>query len=490
MNPYPGLRPFTVSESKWFFGREALDGILETQVHISPLTLMFARSGVGKSSYLSCRFIPAMEGEAETEYMNEWGTAPPEDLIRAKFDTLMERRSESKEKPILILDQFEDVFKLEASREKLWDTIAEFVNIDDSPINLLVSMREEWLGAWGETSDYLLGARVATLRLAPLRDIEMRRAITKPAEKEGSINFSQDLADRIVQDLKTPNAYGLGDRYVEPGLVQLVCRRLWEEASARQLVTADNALYDDIGGANEIVKEFVSAQLRKAGTGGALFTPLDRVVWAGVTRQLSAAQGVKALVTPAMVCKKVVFSDLGIAGPSVIASRLSRKQRKYLDSIPENRGEPPAVLLEWISEILNAGEVAGLLKKQSGLRAGENIFELSHDSLSPLLQQFAGDLEAWIRAKWYKLVGALFGICFVLPMFVAFVVWKGLSFAEAALGLVVVVVVLIFYGILVWLSSKIFALIFEVLSFPILRRLCRGIVPFAKPATGVKRARR
>src|SRR5450631_1505478 len=110
MNPYPGLRPFRQNEADLFMGREVVQGSVTTRVRISPLTLLVARSGVGKSSFLTCRLIPKLQENSAIRYVNEWGSAAPEVLINHAIETIENERNGHREKPLLILDQFEDVF--------------------------------------------------------------------------------------------------------------------------------------------------------------------------------------------------------------------------------------------------------------------------------------------------------------------------------------------------------------------------------------------
>jgi len=42
------------------------------------------------------------------------------------------------ERPVLILDQFEDLFKLPSNRDDLWDTLAGLVNVHDAPVQRLL----------------------------------------------------------------------------------------------------------------------------------------------------------------------------------------------------------------------------------------------------------------------------------------------------------------------------------------------------------------
>src|SRR5262249_61926842 len=179
MNPYPGLRPFRPEEANLFMGREIVSGTVATRVRVSPLTLMFARSGVGKSSFLTCRLIPTLGGASQIRYLNEWGTTAPELLIDHGVKALEHNGKAVAEKPVLILDQFEDIFKFPYDRDNLWDKLAELVNISDPPVHLLISMREEWLGAWEEANGYLPDALNSMVRLAPLTRNELTRAIKR-----------------------------------------------------------------------------------------------------------------------------------------------------------------------------------------------------------------------------------------------------------------------------------------------------------------------
>ena len=128
-------------------GREIVQASVSTRVRISPLTVLVARSGIGKSSFLTCRLIPTLQESSSVRYVSEWGGDTPQKLIAQALDSIGKDRSAHREKPVVVLDQFEDVFKLPNPRQPLWDQLAQLVNIDDSPVSILVSMREAV--AWG-----------------------------------------------------------------------------------------------------------------------------------------------------------------------------------------------------------------------------------------------------------------------------------------------------------------------------------------------------
>ena len=61
--PFVGLRPFSDTEEAFFFGREVEARVLCRQIQSRRVTLLFAASGIGKSSLLRARVIPALRKE-------------------------------------------------------------------------------------------------------------------------------------------------------------------------------------------------------------------------------------------------------------------------------------------------------------------------------------------------------------------------------------------------------------------------------------------
>jgi hypothetical protein len=249
MNPFVGLRPFREEERHLFMGRELATTYVETKSALNPLTLLFARSGIGKSSFLTSRLIPRLCDEHSIVLLNEWGGRRPETIVREGLDRLGSMPSEPSNCGYLVLDQFEDVFKQDLDRRDLWETLAEIVNTGGTETHSIVTMREEWLGAWEEVQQYIPNTYDSMVRLAPLTKKELRRAVVGPIDIEGSVRIDQDVVNVMLQSLRQPNAFGLGEGFVEPGLLQLVCQRLWEEA-ANSGGLIDQSLLQRLGGTN------------------------------------------------------------------------------------------------------------------------------------------------------------------------------------------------------------------------------------------------
>jgi hypothetical protein len=479
MNPFVGLRPYREDESRLFMGRELASKYVKTKSAINPLTLLFARSGIGKSSFLTSRLIPEIREEHPIVYLNEWGAQKPEEILGGGLDKLSLRATKSQTGGFLVLDQFEDVFKLEADRSGLWDKLAETVNVGQTEIRVIVTMREEWLGAWEEVDQYIPAAYGSMIRLAPLTDKELRRAIIRPVEIEGRVRLDEALVNVLLRDLRQPNAYGLGARFVEPGLLQLVCHRLWEEAANSDGIL-NEALYNRLGGTDAIVRDFVWRHLSYDSRSDKVFTTDQRVLWAGLTRHLSVAQGVKATVTPEILAQKLLMVDLGVAGPAIAASK-GRAVRKYLLSPSEGRTESNDRLTDWIAETLDKAHSFGFLKKQEGFKVESHrarLYELSHDGLDNVFRAFSLEFEKWmvrrIAAFW---VAILVGII-LMPFFIYVAIMDGIL---SALGSAAVVIIgMVIYGGIIWLSIKLLEFLASIFYYPVVRFLARGSIKPSK----------
>jgi hypothetical protein len=474
MNPFVGLRPYREDERHLFMGRELAAAYVETKSAINPLTLLFARSGIGKSSFLTSRLIPELREQHRIVYLNEWGAARPETIVRGALERLTVSANGGAG-GYLLLDQFEDVFKLDTDRTALWDCLAEAVNTEDDGTRIIVTMREEWLGAWEEVEQYIPEAYGSMIRLAPLSERELRRAVIKPIELEGRVRVDKPFVDSLLRDLRQPNAFGLGARFVEPGLLQLVCHRLWEEADRTDQVL-DQTLYARLGGADAIIRDFVWRHLRTDSSSGQSFAADQRVLWAGLARHLSVAQGVKAMVTAEMLAQKLLLRDLGIAGPAVAAGK-ARSVQRYLLKPVEQRSEPNETLIAWIAGTLDKAHSFGFLKKQEGFNVGNErarLYELSHDGLDAIFKTFALEFEKWLFRRVIVLWAAVFVVLLVLPFYIWMAITQGFLAALVIMGSALVAVAI--YAGLIWLMTKLFEYLAYLLYYPIVRLLTRGSI--------------
>ncbi|MEP3427052.1 MAG: hypothetical protein ABJN98_00065 [Roseibium sp.] len=479
-NPFPGLRPFSSSERDVYFGRDRVAKRFVIYARTQPLTVLFGRSGTGKSSFLTCLIVPEAETVSPTGYLNEWGRASPVELISEERYSLLDAvKPEDVERPLLILDQFEDIFKFNYDLEEIWEFLAAMVEEDNHGVNLVLSMREEWLGAFDSAREYLPEFFDATMRLAAMSNREYRAAFQGPFRSQSEVKIDDEVVDTILQDLHAPSIYGYGPNYIELGLLQITAARLWD-AAAKETGRVTLDLYESLGRASGIVGSFVWDKLDKVEKSGEFaktqrFTVSERMLWVAFTRHLIAAPGVKSVLTPTSLARNLSLVDFGASGEAAV-SGLGGGARSYIYKPPETRDPPPPNLVKHVRKVLEKARELGFLKRHQGhtnLKGEyqEQIYELSHDGLASLLTLFAVEYDKWLNRRKAILAGILVGGLMVLPMLIVGIMT--LPFAEfmsligaGALGLVV-------YGAIIWISAVIFRLIRDA----IVRTLARGRVP-------------
>jgi hypothetical protein len=475
MNPFVGLRPFREDERHLFIGRELATAYVETKSSYNPLTLLFARSGIGKSSFLTSRLIPQLRESRKVNYINEWGGKKPQLIVEEGIARLADMPSTDDEITHLILDQFEDIFKQDIDRRDLWDRFAELASSDSENLRIIVTMREEWLGAWQEVEQYLPTAFSSMVRLAPLTTKELTNAVLRPIAIEGEVECSADLVPILLGDLRQQNAFGLGEGFVEPGMLQLVCHRLWDEAHATNR-RVNIPLYERLGRSNQIIGEFVWRHLRGDGSSAIEFEADQRVLWAGLVRHLSVAHGVKSTVTPDSLCRKLLLTDLGIAGPAFAAGKGLAVQ-KYLARSVERRGACPPKLTAWIMGTLETAYKCSFLKRQEGFKANDpqtRLYELSHDGLDDIFRSFSLEFEKWVTRRVLFLWGTLLVLFFIAP-YVAYIAYTD-GVVYAVLAIVVGAVAIAVYIGIVWVVIKLMSYLALVTYYPVVRWLVRGRV--------------
>ena len=90
--PYPGLRPYTEEQHHYFFGRDHDCRVLIDKILSNKLTLLFAASGVGKSSLLRAAVLPSIRHpeheNLDAVYYNDWVGDPFSGLRDKTLKTL------------------------------------------------------------------------------------------------------------------------------------------------------------------------------------------------------------------------------------------------------------------------------------------------------------------------------------------------------------------------------------------------------------------
>jgi len=306
LNPYVGPRPFERAERALFFGRGSECSRVLSLLFAHRVVLLYAQSGVGKSSLVNAGLVPRLEesgfdilpvarvrgvvpdGAGPQEVPNIYvfhalnslgapmvpGYKPEEATLALYLGCIEHQRDEAGfPKPrALVFDQLEDVFTLYPERwrervpffDQLWSAVTA-----DPLLRILLVMREDFLAHMDSVADCFLGVSQARVRLEPLRKDAALLAVTEPLRGTGR-HFAPGVAERLVDDLACTQAVGprgepieVDGETVEPVHLQIVCSHLWQSLPQNAaVITSGHMHYSaDI---NQALTHFYERAVRKA----------------------------------------------------------------------------------------------------------------------------------------------------------------------------------------------------------------------------------
>jgi WD40 repeat protein len=181
------------------------------------------------------------------EYLKEW---PPEPGAN----------------DVLIFDQFEELLTLDPTdrpaKEGFLTQVREVLR--DGERWALFALREDHLGGLDPYAAELPTRLAASYRLDLLGPDAAKLAMQNPAVNSG-VEFPEDAAHKLLEDLRRVRAPRLDGSteerpglYVEPVHLQVVCRRLWDEA-VRRGRPIDPALVAEVGAVDDALRHFYAA---------------------------------------------------------------------------------------------------------------------------------------------------------------------------------------------------------------------------------------
>jgi hypothetical protein len=281
-NPWLGLASFTEETKAFFFGRDDEVAELARRVQRKLLTVLFGQSGLGKTSILSAGLVPRLRGQGYCPiYVRiDYGRDAPEPAeqikeavsrtarhagewtqvgVATKGESLWEflhhrddvLRDESGTTliPLLIFDQFEEIFTLAQSDEfgraraaRFVEELADLVenrppkaleaklDADESAAaqfdfarsdyRVLIALREDYLAPLEGLKKAMPSISQNRLRLAPMTGNQALAAVLQPGKKL----VTEEVAAAIVRFVA--GGAELANAEVEPSLLSLICREL------------------------------------------------------------------------------------------------------------------------------------------------------------------------------------------------------------------------------------------------------------------------
>src|ERR1051325_2499217 len=273
-NPFPGLRPFETDEYGLFFGREGQSDALIERLERSHFLAIVGTSGSGKSSLVRAGLLPALRGGlmpgagsgwriaimrpgsdpignlaaalADKDVLSEAGgglaPAEAEAVIEATLrrgslglvDAARQARPGGHEKLLVVVDQFEELFRFRAARpaSSTGDDASAFVKLlleaaqqRELAIYIVPTMRSDFLGDCAQFQGLPEAINDGQYLIPRMTRDERRFAITGPVGvTRGKI--SEPLVNRLMNDV--------GDNPDQLPILQHALMRTWDYWSAHR----------------------------------------------------------------------------------------------------------------------------------------------------------------------------------------------------------------------------------------------------------------
>ncbi len=314
---YPGIRSFEEPDRGRFFGRRLAAEELLLRVLSVRLLLQFAPSGAGKTSLLNAGLFPRLRPHGYVPVMVRLNN-PDESVAAAAARSLRLAAQETGLRapvvpanpaslwdlvvgtqlwsadlllltPVLVFDQFEEVFTLrdEAFRRQFAHDVGELTrgrHAAATPaatepalpeVKVVISLREEYLGALEEMTAAIPDLFRERLRVPPLNHDEAREAIVEPAALAGEWSSPAFTYDPPCLEAMIDFIDGVSERVrvIEPLTLQLICQRaeaiVTERSRRDDLPVVKLSDFGGPAGFEQVVHRYFKDELDKIADGGA-----------------------------------------------------------------------------------------------------------------------------------------------------------------------------------------------------------------------------
>lgn len=237
-NPFPGIRPFTSAEDKYFFGREGVVSEILDSLLTNKFVALVGASGSGKTSLVQSGIIPALI----TDEKKEWvpvsvrpGTRPVENLIRGVQQVFPKKITESdvqsflagfqslgdllNEKGLgshnyyLVVDQFEELFISGPSQRKkkkngrtpetvrFVELLVKAVTEERPGIYVMLSIRSDFIDACSTYRMLTEQMNRSKYLLPQMNRDALSKAILGPIRKSGA-DVEPGFEEYLLDDLE------------------------------------------------------------------------------------------------------------------------------------------------------------------------------------------------------------------------------------------------------------------------------------------------
>ncbi len=302
--PWPGPAAYTERDSGFFHGRAAETAELHRLLHAEPVCVLYALSGLGKTSLLQAGVFPrlradgwlpvrvrldhrdldddglpvhplpaqvldlvAQAAQAQGISVPEWSLT--DDTLTAAFHERGERlwgaREDEPVTPVLVFDQFEECWTQTRNRpaararaEALLGEVAALIDwrgkgpLQPAPVRVVFSLREDQLAPLDALRPLFPGLRRARLRLLPFTAAQATEVVEIP----GGCLLDDGASEAIVSTFASRDV----DRPIaDPALLSIFCWRLNEDRRSPERQAGTITAVRAIALRGEFVQQFYDA---------------------------------------------------------------------------------------------------------------------------------------------------------------------------------------------------------------------------------------
>jgi hypothetical protein len=230
-NPFRGLASYAEGDS--LFEREADVDLVKGRLWSSRFTVLFAGSGVGKTSFLRAKLITALKeilGNSNVAMPDSWADGDSVGALRA-FRVAKPNQDAQQGPSILILDQFEEVFQSFPNVALLNSLGRELAAFSDKSAaidtRILLSVREEFLAELSSFEDFMPGLFTNYYRLERPTVGQAKTIIVRTARLV-NVDVSSKV-DTLLEDLRqVKSKKAPTSNVIDPPYLQIVCHRIWD----------------------------------------------------------------------------------------------------------------------------------------------------------------------------------------------------------------------------------------------------------------------
>ncbi|TMG96660.1 MAG: ATP-binding protein, partial [Betaproteobacteria bacterium] len=438
-HPWLGLASFTEETRSYFYGREEEVAELARRVQRKPLTILFGQSGLGKTSILRAGLVPRLRPEGycpvyvRLDYSAE-APAPSEQIKEAIYRAtqssgqwtqpgvaiageslweflhhrgdVLHDASGKPLIPLLIFDQFEEIFTLaqsdDAGRKRaaqFLDDLADLVenrapkeleakmendetaverfDFTRSDYRILIALREDYLAHLESLKGIMPSITQNRMRLARMTGEQALSAVLKPGGKL----VSEEVAASIVRFVA--GGAELRNAEVEPSLLSLICRELNSARIAQSRPEISAALL--AGSRDTILSEFYERALADQPAGVRKFIEDEMLTESGFRESLAEERVRKA------------FAAVG-ASPDTLAKLVDRRLLRIEERLDVRRVE------------LTHDVLCGVVKASRDLRHEREARDEAERKLAAQREREAATRKALVRARQIAAVCAALAI--------------------------------------------------------------------------------